>query len=1236
MLKKVFLLALGILLLNTQIVAAKSGTTEKYSEELYDSHGQKVTVNIIPGIKKSERKAGRIVSPSELKGKGINYIADIPVFDWSHGCAPTAAAMMAAYYDRNGYENIYTGPTNDGVMPLTNEIWGEKKCPLSATEQGIDGLSEAGHVNNFYQFEGVSGPMFADPFGTGDPTGTYQNCLADYMGTSQDWWNNKDGWTTYVAFDNGTAYHDYTGLENSTTKRRDLAHGIKEFFDSRGYVIEINYNQYITEQTTSNNGFTFEQFKNEIDNNHPTLLHLVGHTMLAAGYKEADGTGDNKDSVYVHDTWNHDVHIMAWNGTYSEAQHKAMTVINLRSMPMELVYDTNLETGTQITLPLYGAVDVTVDWGDGSSEDFAYSANISGGGTSGLKSHTYDAEDNYTVKIYGSLEQFGRANYSYDNAKKLVSVSDFGEIGLSSLAGAFSKAENLTSVPTLLPETLTSLQRTFYYAKNFNFDISSWNVVNITNMRDMFNEADAFTGNIGNWNVSNVETMQTMFYGANAFNTDISSWNVGKVENMRSMFDGAASFNQNVGNWNISNVTTMLSMFYGVTLSTSNYDAILNGWSAQSVQSGVSFNGGNSKYSSAALAARNILTGEPNNWSISDGGMVAALPAVTTQAVTDITETSATGNGTVTAINGANITERGVYWSLTNGFADGEGTKVSENGNWTEGVFTSNMTGLTIGNPYFVKAFATNSAGTSYGEQVSFTPAAITPPGNALEFNVSAEYVDMGNNVILNGNFTQEMWVSISPDMAGWNALITPSAGVRSPFVYATSSSDASAIIYGFDFADKGAVQAVVGGLKVNTWMHIAITFDGANYKCYINGIEKTNNTAINGHTPSSTPIKYLAQSFGNGEVDELKMWSVARTTEEIQSGMKQTLSGDETGLVVYYRCDATSGNSLIDISPNGNNGTLMNMADANWIASDAMQLPQTAFAGSDEGDNFFTANWAINYTATKYLLDVSTVNDFSSFVAGYENKEIADENANSQVVTGLAGETTYYYRVRAFNEFTGKTSANSAVIAITTIADTQTPVVTAGAGQIVETSGTNSAIVQSNEIGTVYIVLETVDPQITVEDFEAALAIGLAAKASITEINTDTGIMVAGISNGFYYAYAVDASGNISAKGTNAIQIIYPNGIDSVVPEITELIGNYPNPFNPETTIKFNIASDSNVKISIFNYKGELVQELVNKFQPAGKYSVKWNGSNATSGIYFYKMTAGKYTRIKRAVMVK
>ena len=90
-----------------------------------------------------------------------------------------------------------------------------------------------------------------------------------------------------------------------------------------------------------------------------------------------------------------------------------------------------------------------------------------------------------------------------------------------------------------------------------------------------------------------------------------------------------------------------------------------------------------------------------------------------------------------------------------------------------------------------------------------------------------------------------------------------------------------------------------------------------------------------------------------------------------------------------------------------------------------------------------------------------------------------------------------------------------------------------------------------------------------------------------------------------------------------------------------TNLIGNYPNPFNPETTIKFDLKHDAHVLIEIFSIRGQKVQTLVNNNLGAGNHQVIWNGSDNSgqqvgSGIYFYRMTTNEYSSIKRMVLMK
>jgi hypothetical protein len=87
--------------------------------------------------------------------------------------------------------------------------------------------------------------------------------------------------------------------------------------------------------------------------------------------------------------------------------------------------------------------------------------------------------------------------------------------------------------------------------------------------------------------------------------------------------------------------------------------------------------------------------------------------------------------------------------------------------------------------------------------------------------------------------------------------------------------------------------------------------------------------------------------------------------------------------------------------------------------------------------------------------------------------------------------------------------------------------------------------------------------------------------------------------------------------------------------------LSNYPNPFNPETTISFYLQNNRNVKLSIYNTKGQKVKTLVNEILPAGDHSIIWhgrdsNGKRVSSGIYFYKLKAGNFQKVRKMILIK
>ena len=320
-----------------------------------------------------------------------------------------------------------------------------------------------------------------------------------------------------------------------------------------------------------------------------------------------------------------------------------------------------------ITIPTNSdfAYSYTVDWGDGNTDTTTYTEDAG---------YEYAAAGSYTVSITGTFPSiyfdasFGSPRLI--NSRKIKTINQWGDNPWKSMNSAFQGCENLTieaaagnpvlsnvtDMESMFEEAtafnqdlsgwdvskVTNMSSMFAFAYAFNRDLSGWDVSKVTNMWRMFSSADAFNQDISGWDVSKVTTMsfmlaytaafnrdlsgwdvsnvtdmESMFEEATAFNRDLGGWDVSNVTDMSGMFFGDTAFNQDLGGWDVSNVTDMSSMFDGVLLSIENYDALLRGWSALSLQTSVRFSVGSNKY--CAESARNTLK-DTHSWVITDGG----------------------------------------------------------------------------------------------------------------------------------------------------------------------------------------------------------------------------------------------------------------------------------------------------------------------------------------------------------------------------------------------------------------------------------------------------------------------------------------------------------------------------------------------------------------------------------------------------------------------------------------
>lgn len=112
------------------------------------------------------------------------------------------------------------------------------------------------------------------------------------------------------------------------------------------------------------------------------------------------------------------------------------------------------------------------------------------------------------------------------------------------------------------------------------------------------------------------------------------------------------------------------------------------------------------------------------------------------------------------------------------------------------------------------------------------------------------------------------------------------------------------------------------------------------------------------------------------------------------------------------------------------------------------------------------------------------------------------------------------------------------------------------------------------------------------------------------------------------YRLKQTDFDGSFAYSDEVEIEISQPN--------VFYLGQNYPNPFNPSTNIKYSIPADGNVTLKIYDILGEEVSTLVNEFQQAGTFDVVFDGSNLSSGVYYYQLTSGELTSTKKMMLTK
>jgi hypothetical protein len=379
------------------------------------------------------------------------------------------------------------------------------------------------------------------------------------------------------------------------------------------------------------------------------------------------------------------------------------------SPDMILIVDTSLPGASQTaTLPLAGTVNCTVDWGDNVQEAFT---------TTGNKTHVYAAVGEYTIRISGTLTEFGGA-VSRPEYKRLVAPGRrpfrtswyFGFRSCSNMSGGF---------PTrLVDANVTTIRGMFVAVPDDNLDTSKWDTSNVTDMTSLFESSNA-RPDTSQWNTEkvtsmagafqattlanpdtarfdtgNVSSISSMFILSSNARPDTSQWNTGKMIAMSNAFQAAPRANPDMSRWVLNTgLTTMVQMLASSGISVLNYSRALVRFANQVFLNNGPYNvplGSSAKYDNAVHAD---ITGQFDN-AYSARSFLAGAFAVTISGATDTDANGVYTGATLTNAAGWTLTFLTDTWTLTD---DGATAQASGTGNSRSPASVTTWTGTESG-----------------------------------------------------------------------------------------------------------------------------------------------------------------------------------------------------------------------------------------------------------------------------------------------------------------------------------------------------------------------------------------------------------------------------------------------------------------------------------------------------------------------------------------------------------
>jgi alpha-tubulin suppressor-like RCC1 family protein len=218
--------------------------------------------------------------------------------------------------------------------------------------------------------------------------------------------------------------------------------------------------------------------------------------------------------------------------------------------------------------------------------------------------------------------------------------------------------------------------------------------------------------------------------------------------------------------------------------------------------------------------------------------------------------------------------------------------------------------------------------------------------GNALTFDGDNDFISFGSIsgshplALAGSQFSMAFW--IKPTLTGdsFQRIIDKSTAGLAENGYLLCLNTGNRLKFYLNGMARFTTESNV--LTPNMWHHVVVTGDSSQYNCYVNGIAVGLTTENSFELPPNAAANlYIGTWYTetdrefNGQMDEVSIWHIALSEKDVRDYMCKRLTGNETGLLAYFRFDHFTGTTLTDLSGNDYHGTLNNMDSTNWTTSE-------------------------------------------------------------------------------------------------------------------------------------------------------------------------------------------------------------------------------------------------------------------------------------------------------------